>query len=420
MVVLPWYIVRFRLFGVPVTLLECVAIFTIAVWGLNQAIHLYQTGLFASIAQLIRWARQSWLVILPVGLFLIAATFAVLISPNLTAALGIYKAYIIEPVLLAIVVWSTVDRERDLRLVVGSMLIAAAQVSLLAISQYVWGWPNFAPDELSQGRSSAMYNTANAVGLFVGPLTLLATSIAIGWWHKSRLISGGLGLIACLGCSAIVLSRSDGAMVAILGSILFASTLLVAKRFGWLQGQIWVRVAGAGGLVYMIVTIIFMLWFNHPPQVTNPYTRPGFSTFTVRQCTWQGTINLLAERPITGSGLANFSTSYVKHATCDAEPLVYPHNFILNFWTETGLLGLLSIMGIAIGWLYVSGKLVLCSGRYTWLGLGLCLSLVYWLIHGLVDVPYFKNDLSIAWWVLFSITLLAKVKLQASIVPARA
>ena len=27
------------------------------------------------------------------------------------------------------------------------------------------------------------------------------------------------------------------------------------------------------------------------------------------------------------------------------------------------------------------------------------------LVHGLVDVPYFKNDLSVSWWILFGLSI---------------
>lgn len=405
MVALPWYVIRFSFLGIPLTLLECFVLLTIVIWAAQEVFQVYRVGLFRYIANVSRIAIQNWPVIVPASLFVVAATIAVASSDNFTAALGIYKAYILEPVLLGVVIWSTVKRQQDWQVIIGAMLLAGLQVSLLAISQYLISWPNFAPDELSQGRSSAMYNTANAVGLFVGPLTLLAGSLAGRWWQGRRTVSIGLLLYVTINLIAIGLSQSTGALVAIIGSTLVGGIIWLLCKYGWLSYGGWIKLVVFGILIYVGSIILFMTQLNHPPQVANPYTRPGFSTFTVRQCTWEGTTSLLQEKPVLGSGLAGFTTDYLNYATCDAEPLVYPHNLVLNFWAETGLLGLVAMIGIIGIWLAKCGRMFIASGSNRWAYLGLCLVPVYWLIHGLVDVPYFKNDLSILWWALFALVV---------------
>ena len=52
-------------------------------------------------------------------------------------------------------------------------------------------------------------------------------------------------------------------------------------------------------------------------------------------------------------------------------------------------------------------RLVLRLGAGEWrpLQLGMLLSLAAILVHGLVDVPYFKNDLSFEFWALVALTL---------------
>ena len=412
MLALPWYVVRFTLLGVPLTLLECLALLTIAIWVAQETIRAYAVGLFRYISNVSHLAVQNWPVVVPVSLFVIAATIAVVSSDNFTAALGIYKAYILEPILLGVVIWSTIKRRQDWQFIAGAALLAGLQVSFLAISQYLIAWPNFAPNELSQGRSSAMYNTANAVGLFVGPLTLLAGAFAVRLWQERRSVSIGLLIYMAISLIAIVLSQSTGALVAIAGSTLAGGGILLLRKFNWLNYKRWLKLVALGILVYVGAIILFMTRFNHPPQVANPYTRPGFSTFTVRQCTWEGTTSLLREKPVWGSGLAGFATDYLNYATCDAEPLVYPHNLVLNFWTETGLLGLIAMIGVVGVWLTKSGRMLISSSASRWIYLGLCLVPVYWLIHGLVDVPYFKNDLSMVWWALFALVIVGYERLD--------
>ena len=84
------------------------------------------------------------------------------------------------------------------------------------------------------------------------------------------------------------------------------------------------------------------------------------------------------------------------------ERLIYPHNLFLNFWTETGLVGLLSFAGI-LGYAFYLGYKIR-KNNLIW-GAGLITALAVFLIHGLVDVPYFKNDLAMLFWIIISIVI---------------
>ena len=82
------------------------------------------------------------------------------------------------------------------------------------------------------------------------------------------------------------------------------------------------------------------------------------------------------------------------------EPLLYPHNIIFNFWLEIGLAGL-----VAFGWLVVIFFKVGFQRGVTkdWLTLGIMAAMVTIIVHGLVDVPYFKNDLAVLFWVMVAL-----------------
>jgi len=99
------------------------------------------------------------------------------------------------------------------------------------------------------------------------------------------------------------------------------------------------------------------------------------------------------------------------------EVYLYPHNIFLNFWTELGLAGLLLFIWIMVKSIKVliadirypmSDKIStfklqitnLASGQDKYLKLGLLGALVVIIVHGLVDVPYFKNDLSLLFWLI--------------------
>src|SRR5690606_1051877 len=186
---LPWYVLRTTIVGVPTTLTE------ILIW---------LTIIFTVASKIISrqaWARPSriWLVI--AAGWLVAAILAALIAQFSLDSLGILKAYFITPLIFAYVVFDYIvqDKQAGQQHIISALCLVVAQVCLICLSQAVWGWPNIAPHELSQGRASATFNTANAVGLLIGPwLTgLLVWSAATARRVRHRylgLLSVGLGV----------------------------------------------------------------------------------------------------------------------------------------------------------------------------------------------------------------------------------
>ena len=62
---------------------------------------------------------------------------------------------------------------------------------------------------------------------------------------------------------------------------------------------------------------------------------------------WTETAAMLRDRPLSGAGLSGYPTVIAPyHKDPKVEIFQYPHNIVLNFWSETGLLGLL-----AFGWI---------------------------------------------------------------------
>ena len=113
------------------------------------------------------------------------------------------------------------------------------------------------------------------------------------------------------------------------------------------------------------------------------------------------TVEMLKTHPILGFGLANYQTAVKSwHILKWAEIYLYPHNLFITFWSEIGLLGL-----IAFIWLIVLFFKKTIFNRAT-LARALIASMLIILIHGLVDVPYFKNDLAVIFWTLFGLAAL--------------
>ena len=77
--------------------------------------------------------------------------------------------------------------------------------------------------------------------------------------------------------------------------------------------------------------------------------------------------------------------------------VILPHNLYLNLWLETGFLGLIGFLGMVAVSIFESLKNFLKTKNYLII-LPLA-ALIAILVHGIVDTPYFKNDLSLLFWI---------------------
>ena len=111
----------------------------------------------------------------------------------------------------------------------------------------------------------------------------------------------------------------------------------------------------------------------------------------------------MAHNPAFGAGLNAYPQALAPyHNSTQYEIFQYPHNIVLNIWTELGLLGLIAFGLLAwLTWRSVTPTTK--NSQQKTLLLAAFAALLTMTIHGLVDVPYFKNDLSVMVWILFAV-----------------
>lgn len=372
----PAYVVRFHVGPLPTTLLEVVLVVAIA------------AGLYAFWAE-IPWRNPfTW----PALLLLVAATLDTVFAPDRRAAAGLWKAYFVEPALAGLVIAALATVRERARLLLAGIAVAAIVAAVL--NAFVDGAALATHTFNTETPQVAIYNSANATSLFLEPPAAFALAIALhGDDRRERAIAAAVYLLAAL---AIVLSFSR------LGWItLVALTVCVAAFSRWrtwvLAGTAVVAVA-ALGLSHSVRDRVFVEF--------DPNSKDN--TVKLRYLLWRSSLNMLAHRPVLGGGLSGFKQAIEPYRDpAYHEDLIYPHNLALNFWSETGILGL-----AAFAWLLVQvfrvGRRCLAAGPWPRaLGIGLLAMLLAVLVHGLGDVPYFKNDQSLVFWGLLAIPLAA-------------
>ncbi len=370
----PAYVIRFRFGPLPTTLLEVVLVLAIA------------AGLYAFWPELAWRNPFTW----PALLLLVAATLDTVFAPDRRAAAGLWKAYFVEPAVAGLVMVA-VARERDrARLLLGG--IAVASVAAASLNAFVDGTALLTGTFDTKTPQVAIYNSANATSLFLEPPACFALAIALhGDDRRERVLAAAVYLLAAL---AIVLSYSR------LGWItLGVLTLVVAAFSRW---RIWVLAgtaavaAAALGLSHRVRERVLVEFDPSSPN----------NTVGLRLTLWRSALNMLAHRPVFGGGLSGFKTAIQPYRDPGYhEDLIYPHNLALNFWSETGILGLAAFAWLLVQVFRVSRRCLRGGPRPRTLGIGLLAMLIAVLLHGLGDVPYFKNDQALVFWALLAIPL---------------
>lgn len=375
----PAYTVRWHLGPVPTTLLENAILLTIVVF----AVECWRDRV-----------RPVWwtAVLIPALLFLVAGAISIVVAPDRRAALGLYRAYIVEPIAFGFVLINIISTAQRAVWIVAALAtggtvagLANSVVVVQALRHHTYDVVNTPP--------VVIYNTANAVALYLVPLIAFAGAIALHWEVRRERIIAAVFVI--VGGACVVLSFSRGGYLA-LGAV--AIGLAISHRRRWV---LLIGGAVVAGALMVIPTIRHRV-------LTEVDLSNGHNTLVGRFHLWSVALQMLRTRPIFGAGLSGFATAigpYWNQTNIDR--YTYPHNIVLNFWTEAGLLGVAAFAAILFvgftrswrGWR---------QGDAGWraVHLGVLLALVAVVVHGLVDVPYWKNDLSFEFWALLSLALI--------------
>jgi len=427
---LPAYLIRFKVYGLPLTFLETMILISFGVW--------FVKNFLPHLKKIIKnhLARMPYPFSVEIILLLIIALVSAGVSGFSSGSLGIYKAYFFEPVLLFILIFNVFKTRRDTLKIFGALLISALLISLFAIYQKITGQfitNSFWANEATR-RVVSVFGYPNAVGLYLAPLVMIFT----GWLlylPKRTLLSGAMKKIIILltvifSFLAIYFAHSRGALIGLAVALLVFILLAAQKQ----RKNI---IVGLG---------IFALLFLIVPTTRNYLVKETqFKDLSseIRRQQWKETLKMLNDgRIISGAGLDNYQTAvkpyhqdglffnsdnlpnFSEQLTASStlrakywqpvEIYMYPHNIFLNFWSELGLFGLILFIWIIIKYLFISLKLIVIYSRENrserYLIIGLLGAVVVIIIHGLVDVPYFKNDLA-AMFLIF-LALLGSFNLQ--------
>lgn len=460
-VALPSYLIRFSFFGVPFTILEAmilIAFFSWFVFDTNFKNFIKGEYKFKDYLEN-KKNRTPYPFRFEISFVLIISFMAVAVAGFSNEAFGIWKAYFFEAILFFVLVLNVF--KKDIRSIIYSLAVSAFGVSVFAIVQKFTGI--FIENDLWRAEETrrvvSFFGYPNAVGLFLAPIIMILIGYLFFLFCHSReikkteefrsfasaqddkkreflkfdnIVKGFLIITIITSIVAIYFAKSEGALVA----LLFAFVV-----FGLFLNK-WTRTITASLMIIGIGVVLLT-----PSLKDYTVSKASLMDFSgqVRRAQWAETWQMLKDgRIIQGSGLSNykkeiepyhiegifyndgtdpdfhrhtvFNEEYRKKAWRPTEIYLYPHNIFLNFWTELGLLGMLLFTWIIIKFFIISFsnfKFQISNFPKTKANtviLGLTCSMLVIIVHGLVDVPYFKNDLSVLFWLIIAIASIIYLK----------
>jgi O-antigen ligase len=374
---LPLYVVRFKYGPISTTLLEGLVLATIAVYIVaswrEHSLPFHRTPYD-----------------IPIALLLVAGAIAVFVPADKWHALGLYRAFFVEPVAIFYVGVDLLRRPAETRWVLlglglGTSIFAVMNIIAFAVA-YVEG------TIVLGSPPTALYTSSPEVAMFLEPpLALAAGFVLFSSERGDRLLA--IAWMAFL-LPALALTLSRGAYFAI--AVLVAVAVISNRR------RLWI----AAGVAAAAVVAVFLLL--QIPLVQRRFAGQfdlGNSQTTIRGrlSIFTDTLSGLRNHPIFGVGLGDYH--YLFRGKISE---IYPHDVWLTFWVEIGLLGLIAFAAIYFGLLYRGLRAMRhVQGFYRPLLWGALGALILWGVHGLVDSPYWKNDMSLEFWMIAAFEVVA-------------
>ncbi|MBS4014953.1 MAG: O-antigen ligase family protein [Candidatus Latescibacteria bacterium] len=437
-ILLPIYQLRFQFFGLPTTYLEIMIIIASVSWFIKKIINNRCPDGGCLKSENLKFSCQpeikNWKVLILA--WLLIGLFAVLISLDKWGALGHWRAYFLEPILFLIIFISLIKEQKDLKFVFYALSFLALFVSGWAIYQKITGqgmasleaWQY--PLTLSL-RSTGPFPHSNFLGLILGPLIILFLgqllfSLKSDFFNfKKLLVVSYWLLVISSSLLAVIFAKSEGAIVSIIvGLVIFFICYLRRRE----------------RLIFVIsLFLIFIYLFFLSPWQTLVQQKITFQDLSLklRLNIWQGAWQMIRAHSF-GVGLRGYQQLAFQYQDPFSLPGVegvisnefhpYPHNLFLTLWVELGSLGLVVFLLIVYHFFKSGFEKLFKNLKFSRLKSGsifdgkiknhrivkkediltiaLIASMVVILTHGLVDTPYFKNDLAVLFWIIIGLILI--------------
>ena len=327
-----------------------------------------------------------------VALFFLSGIIAVFVAGVSIKTIGQFFVLFFQPLTVFVIFKYFISENSELKTNFTNLLyVLLGLFGIFAIVQYVtlFGLPPlYWGNSIEPKRATSFFHHPNFYALFSVPLLSfllpdLFSKIKINVKHN-------------LGWIVLWLTATAGAFLSL-------------SRAGWLGLCLAIfiyvvlsedrKIRTIATVAFVSLTLIVFSIPNLRFRVLLPFYKE--KSAISRLSLWKTGAKAISQSPIFGLGLTGFSKSF---SSLNTDPNLdshnFPHNIFLNFWVETGIVGLISFTYICF--IIIKNGL---KNRTKLEFFGAALFVFSLLAQGLIDNPYFKNDLALTFWIIASFAL---------------
>lgn len=324
-----------------------------------------------------------------IGIIFLSLLLSTFLNNNLRVGLGIIKGWFIFPLVLALI---TTDIFRDKKIKALEFFYGGAVgVAAIALISFFLGQITF------DGRLQGIFNSPNYLAMYLSPAILIGLTLAQNKDVKIKTENYNLNtkgfhyLSSAMMLVVLYLTYSYAAWIALVLTVVII--FILNKKFTVKIAFLFLFLLGA------------LFYFQADKSKWTDFVNLNErSSFASRLMIWKSTGKIIGDNPVWGIGPGNFQEKYLKYQRYYPSYLEWavphPHNLYLAFYLYSGVMGLAAFLSLMFLWIKIiipknKEKIVLVS-------LGI---IMYFLLHGLVDTTYFKNDLAVIFWLAFWLPL---------------
>jgi O-antigen ligase len=337
---------------------------------------------------------------LGLALFLLGATLSFSLNPFSFTGLGMIKSWFFFPALFGFLLWQELENLERRRIALYTWLLSTLSVAFRSILFIVHNELTF------DHRLAGDYSSPNFLAFFLAPsLPILLYFFfsrkkkeqSSSLWRPFFLMSSFF-----IACVTLFFTHSYGVWLGELGAffVILLGEALRRPR----------RVLFYGGALLCMSIMGLVVLERENAKWHSLFDGDPRSSLASRSIIWRAAIKIASDHPFFGIGVGRFQSLYLEYQPFFPPYLEWsapePHSIFLAIFLATGgvgFLGFLLMIG-RVGALLVSQITSQNEEKKRWFPLLMLSLLALFLISGVADTPYFKNDLAYALFLLIALS----------------
>ncbi len=364
---LPIYLIRIKIGRISFNLVELLIAALLIFWFFNREK---------------KYSILNTQYLIPIFLIFVGLVLSIIANQNYYSGFGVVKGWFIFPLIFAVVFYDRLKKDNGfLHKALSALFFSGMAISLIGIFYKLLGILTY------DNRLRIFWDSPNQLAMF------LAIPLLIGF-SRFNLKNYYQLLGAILIGANLYFTKSYGAWLALVIAIFIVL---------WLKHKDKLQKKYLFVMILILIILIGAIGFGKFEQIKNLGDR---SSLASRAIIWQSAGLMIQNNSLFGIGPGNFQEKYLEYQKYFPPYLEWavpqPHNLYLAFWLESGLLGLVGFVWIILLFFRDNKK---ARKNNSESGL-VCLAIIlYFLLHGLIDTTYWRNDIAMVFWVVVTMNI---------------